>query len=120
MYISRPMSETAHPKYSRFQTAHFEVQQRKDCKPWKCAMLSLLVKISLELCLLYKPSKKRLHTLRVCDLFFDGKKFLRIMPVLHTIQENISHFVRKNVCHINFEGMIVKFNSNQWRGLYVC
>ena len=58
-------------------------------------MFSLMVKNPLELCLFYKPSKKRLHTLGVCNFFFDGKKFLRIMPVLYTLKEKIAHFVSK-------------------------
>jgi len=53
---------------------NIEVWQRKDCTPWECAMFPLMVKNPLELCLFYKPSKKILHTLRLCDVFFDGKK----------------------------------------------
>ena len=32
-----------------------------------------------------------LHTLRACNVFFDGKKFLRINLVLKTLKENIAH-----------------------------
>ena len=49
---------------------------------WVYAMFSLIVKNSFELCLFWKPSKKRLHTLRVCYVFFDGKKFPRIILIL--------------------------------------
>ena len=59
-------------------------------------MFSLEVKNSSELCLFYKPSKKRLNILRVCDVFFDGKKCLGIMPVSYTLTKKIAHFVRKN------------------------
>ena len=50
-------------------------------------MFSLVVKNPLELCLFYIPSKKRLHTLRVCDVFFEGKKFFRIMSALYNLTE---------------------------------
>ena len=54
-------------------------------------MFSSAVKNSLELCLFYKPSKKKLLTLSKCGVFFDGKEFLRIIPVLLTLKEKIAH-----------------------------
>ena len=74
-----------------------EVWQRKDCTPWECAMYPLMVRNSLELCMFYKPSMKRLPILKVCDVFFYGKKFLRIMSVLYTLTEKIAHLVSKNL-----------------------
>ena len=54
-------------------------------------MFYLMVKNPFDICLIYKTSKKRLHTLRVCDVLFDSKKFLRTMPVLQTLKEKIEH-----------------------------
>ena len=58
-------------------------------------MSSLMVKNPLELCLFYKAFKKRLHTMKVCDVFFDGTKELRVMAILYTLKENSAHFVSK-------------------------
>ena len=77
-------------------------------------MFSLMVRNPLELRLFYKPLKKRLHTLRLCDVFFDGKQFLRIMPVLYTLKEKFAHFHSKS----DPQGMIVKFNSKEQNVLY--
>ena len=67
--------------------ACFMNPQRKDCTPWECAMFSLMVRNSLELCLFRETFKKRLHTFIVLNVVFDGEKFLRIMPVLYTLTE---------------------------------
>ena len=37
-------------------------------------MFSFMAKIPLEICQLYKPSDKIMHTLGVCKGFFDSKK----------------------------------------------
>ena len=71
-YEVGPISQRAHPEYSRFYYTYIHVWQRKDCTPWECAIFSFKVKNSLELCLFHKPSMKRIHTLGECDVFFDG------------------------------------------------
>ena len=58
------------PWHSQFFNAHLEVWQRKDCLSRECVIIYLLGNWTLEFCLFYRPTKKGLHTLGVCNVSF--------------------------------------------------
>ena len=69
---------------------------------WECAMFSLMVKNSLDLCLFWNPSKKRLHTLRVCKVFLLVKYPLEFCLFYRPSKKGLHTY---EVCNLFFEGI---------------